>query len=378
MKDDLMKILVCVSEYPPINSSGIGNVANEVVKELRIMGRDCTVCSPTGPDIKLGSSSMIKKFGIIGLLYYWYQLSRYFKKNNNDFDVVWLHNPLFLINNPFKKSLITIHSTYYGKMIKKLNPIVYYNISSKIERYCLNKINKIINFTGVSSQVCKELEYIGIAEKRIIYLPNGADTKRFHHITDKNNLRKIFGIPEDDIIILSLGRLTEVKKPKKLIEVFPLIEKEIKDVTLVIAGNGELLDVIKELIKQKKLEKVKLLGYVDNEKTAPNLYACSDYYIMTSEYEGQPLTLLEAMASGLPCIVSDIPNLKIVEDANCGIVVDFSDEEKAAQKILNYIKEDNSIHARNARKYAEDNLDWSIIAGKYLKEFETINNKYYD
>ncbi len=85
------------------------------------------------------------------------------------------------------------------------------------------------------------------------------------------------------------------------------------------------------------------------------------------------MTLSEAMASGLPCIVSDIPNLRLVEDAKCGIVVDFNNGEKAAQGIINYcLGEDNSDHSRNAREYALNNLDWTIIAGRYLNEFKRI------
>ena len=87
-----MKVLVCTSEYYPYGS-GIANVAYNVVEQLKKMGIDCTVCSPTGPDIKLGSSKLIEKLGIVGLLYYWYKVANHFK--NNDYDVAWLHNPFF-------------------------------------------------------------------------------------------------------------------------------------------------------------------------------------------------------------------------------------------------------------------------------------------
>jgi len=369
-----MKLLICTPEYPPDYSAGIGNVAYKVVEQLKKLGAECIVCSPNA-EINLGSSKMIAKMGIIGLLYYWHQVSKYFKGQENDFDTIWLHNPLFLRDGSFQRSLITMHSTAYGLAVQKINPRIYYKIASKIERYCLNKMNEKARFTAVSTQVCKELEEIGISKQKITYISNGVDTKLFKPSAsdDKKSLRKKFGIPEEDLIILSLGRLTEVKQPQKLIEVFSLIEKEIKDVTLVIAGKGELLGKTKDFVKQKKLNNVIFLGYVDHEKEAPDLYACSDYYIMASKYEGQPLTLLEAMASGLPCIASNIPNLRLVEDANCGIMVDFNDVEKAADEIVEYLKRDNLEHAKNARKYAINNLDWKIIAGMYLDEFNRLN-----
>ena len=364
-----LNLLVCTSEYPPDYSSGIGNVAYNIVEQLKKMGVKCTVCSPTGSDIELRS---LKGYGLLGLIPYWHKVNKYFKKRADEYDIAWLHNPLFLKNNPFQRCLITIHTTYHGKIIPKLNPKIYYKIASKIEKYCLNKMNEKARFTGVDINVCKELEEIGIDREKITYIPNGVDTGIFKPSDNKKMLRKKFGIPEDDLILLSLGRLTEAKQPLKLIEVFSVIEKEIKNVALVIAGKGELLDTTKELVRQKELKNVIFLGYVDHEKEAPVLYACSDYYIMTSKYEGQPLTLLEAMASGLPCIVSDIPNLRIVEDAGCGIIVDFGDTRKAAADIIGYLHRDNSEHSRNAREYAVNNLDWKIIAGRYLEEFRRI------
>lgn len=369
-----MKLLICASEYYPYGS-GIANVAYNVVKQLKKMGVDCAVCSPTGPDIKLGSSKRIEKYGIFGLLYYWYKVSKYFKKRADYYDIVWLHNPLFLLNSPFKNSVATMNVTYYGKKIQwSSRKIYYYKIAPMIERYCLSTIGGNPVFTGVGTNVCEELGDLGITKERITYIPNGVDTERFKPSNNKRMLRKKFGIPEEDLIILSIGRLSESKQPLKLIEVFSMIEKKMKDITLVIGGKGELLNKTKEFVRQKKLNNVRFLGYVDHEKEAPDLYACSNVFIISSKYEGgEPtLTVAEAMASGLPCIVSDIPNLRFIKGAKSGIVVDFNDTEKAAVEIIGYLHRDNSEQSRNARGYAVNNLDWEIIAGRYLDEFEKV------
>jgi len=153
-----------------------------------------------------------------------------------------------------------------------------------------------------------------------------------------------------------------------MIEVFSHLEKKLGDVTLCVAGKGELLEGIKDLAEKMGLRKVVFLGYVD-DRDLPNLYACADYYIMTSKYEGLPLTLLEAMASGLPCIVSEIPNLGIVRDADCGIILNYGDVNVASDQILDYISNDHPDHSQNARRYALEQLDWHIISERYLKEF---------
>jgi len=373
-----MKLLVCTQEYPPRYSSGIGNVVYNVIERLRAMGVDCTICSPTGPDITLGSSQMIQKFGILGLLYYWHRVVSYFRQRADDYDVVWLNNPFFIRNSPFKKSLITIHGTYYGMSVRWIYSWYYhlvYKISSRFEKRSWHKLSPgNVKFTAVSNQVATELEERGIDRRKITYIPNGVNIERFKPVDDKRRLRKKFSLPENHTIVLSLGRLTEQKEPYRLIKVFSLVEKEIKDVTVVIAGVGELLSGAEKLAQQQGLTKVKFLGYVDHEQDAPDLYACSDYFAVSSKYEGgEPiLTLAEAMASGLPSIVSDIPHFKIIEDANCGIIVDYTNTKRAARKITEYLRADNSIHTQNARQYAIDNVSWETITNKYSGEFKKL------
>jgi 1,2-diacylglycerol 3-alpha-glucosyltransferase len=368
-----LKLLICSTEYYP-HGAGIANVVYNVVVQLKKQDIECIVCSPTGPDIKLGSQALIQKTGILGLLYYWYQVSRHFE--NNDYDAVWFHNPLIFTKNPFKICIVTMHSTYYGSSKQRMGNFLfnlYKSVCSYIERYCLIRMHSNTQFTGVSRQVGEELESIGIEKDRIFIISNGVDVELFHPSVEKKALRQEFGIPDDEIVILSVGRLTNAKKPLTTIEIFSHLEGKNENLTLCIVGNGELMESAQNLVKTKGLRKVIFLGHVKYQNL-PNLYACSDYYIMTSKYEGgmPPLTLAEAMASGLPCIVSDIPQLEIVRVANCGIIVNFEDVEKASDIIYTYLAGIHQDHSKNARNCAINTLDWEIIVNYYINHF---NNK---
>lgn len=370
-----MKILVCSTEYYP-NGSGIANVAHNIVTELEKAGICCSICSPTGPDIVLGNKKCISKLGRLRLIYYWMEVSKYLH-NVNGYDVVWLHQPLFLFKNPFDKCISTIHITALGHFnaSKRLNYSflfrIYLLISLLLEKYCIKKIRSKTNFVTDSPKVSQELiELLGNTEVPT-YIPNGVDTKRFKPITNLEEIRKKFNVPQNCLVFVAVGRLAAQKKLFLMLDVFKNMQQNMSNCYLLIAGKGSLYKKLQDYISCKNISNVNMLGFVSDDDL-PSLYACANYYIMTSEYEGQPLTLLEAISSGLPCIVSDIPNLKIVEDANCGIVVNFSDIEKATKLIVDYIKKDNSEHGINARKYAEEKLDWGIIANKYLDEFKKL------
>lgn len=371
-----MRLLVCTTEYFP-HGAGIANVVYNIVEQLKGMGVECTVCSPTGPDIELGDRALIQKTGLGGLLDYWHQASRQFKEN--DYDAVWLQNPFIVAGNPFRRCLVTMHSTYHGSSTHGVGNLpfhLYKSFVAHVERYCLTRMPPDALFSGVGQPVCDELATIGIPRDRITFIPNGVDTRRFCLRSDRRAIREKFGIPRDGAVLLSVGRLTYQKQPLALIETFSHLEERPGDLTLCIAGRGELLEKAKNLAREKGLRRVLFLGYVD-DRDLPDLYACADYYIMASKYEGgmPPLTLAEAMAAGLPCIVSDIPHLGIVRDAGCGIAVDFDDSEAASADILDYLGSDHPDHGVNARNCATRSLDWSIIAGEYLQIFEGISDR---
>jgi 1,2-diacylglycerol 3-alpha-glucosyltransferase len=375
----IMKLLICASEYFP-HGSGIANSAYNVIEKLKKQGIECSVCSPTGPDITIGNKTITRRFGFLGLAYYWFLVSR--NINPKDYDIVWFHNPYFIISNPFSQCLITMQSTYFGLVRKKVGNTIflslYYKIISQIEKYCIAKVSKTVLFTGTGKPVCEELEMMGVEKERISYIPNGVDVQPFKPVLNKTNLRKKYRIPEKDIIILSVGRLTPPKRPETMINVFSILEKQNKNLTLVIAGDGELLDSVKALIKKRKLHKVIFLGHV-NHLELPDLYACSDFFLITSIYEGgmPPLTLSEAMASGLPCIVSDIPSFHIIEESQCGLTVNFDKINDAATEISEYIMENHYDQSIRARESAVQILDWGVISKQYLTIFQKITGSYY-
>jgi len=370
-----MKILICTPEYPPLYSSGIGNVVKCLKHELEKNGLSIMTCSTICSDIELGNGIISKRFINIRSLYvsyFWYKASIYVKKHADKYDLVWVHDPMphFLSMFPKDRHLVitfhTVHSKYlyYSRYPKFVSRLIFL-----LEKHSLRNTSENVRIIAVSREVVRELTELAIPIHKIKYIPNGVDVDMFKPASNKKHLRKKLRLPEDGIILLSVGKLKEQKRPLVLIDVFSSIEKTIDNIYLVVIGKGHLLDEVKEYAENKVVNKIMFLGYVNDTS---EYYAAADYYIMASSYEGQPLTLLEAMSSGLACIVSDIPNLEIVRDADCGIILSYEDPHSSANRIIEYISRNNSDHTNNARAYCLNNASWKHIAEVYTEEFKSI------
>ncbi len=141
-------------------------------------------------------------------------------------------------------------------------------------------------------------------------------------------------------VIVTIGRLHPQKNHKLLIDSFALIADQIKDFTLEIWGDGELKSELQRQIDDYNLGKRVFLKGTSN-KIHSHIYD-TFLFVLSSDYEGLPNTLLEAMALGIPSISTDCrPGgaREIIEDGVDGLITPLGDKEKLAEAMLKMIKE---------------------------------------
>jgi 1,2-diacylglycerol 3-alpha-glucosyltransferase len=362
-----VNLLVCATEYYP-QGFGIANVAHRVVEHLKAKGVRCTVCSPTGPDITIGSRRLIRELAVGGLLHYWTGVSRI--ADADEYDAIWMHNPLFPGASPFRHGVATIHSTYHNKFCQGMTPRRYYRLASAVERRSLVRTAHRNRFTAVSETVDADLRTIGLDPSRIALIPNGVDTSCFAPGEGREQLRRDLEIPGEHMVLIFLGRMSEVKQPELLVEAFSHLHRIRPDTTLVMAGGGDRLEATRACARDLGIDdSVRFLGTVDSDVN-PELYRVADCFVMASRSEGSPLALLEALSTGLPAIVSPIEPLCFVEDRGFGRVVDFARPEAAAESMAVYLDSDLRLAGERARAYVTERHDWSVIADQYIAEFE--------
>jgi glycosyltransferase involved in cell wall biosynthesis len=149
------------------------------------------------------------------------------------------------------------------------------------------------------------------------------------------------------------------------------------DVNLILLGSGSQGAHIRQiLMKGGVMERVHFGGQV-GQRDLPRWYHMADIYVSPSHVDGTSVTLLEALASGLPCLVSDIAgNREWIEEGVNGWLFRDGDVGDLAEKILFAIKNKKSFKkiGEAARKTAEERADWKKNFGKLLETYEKIRN----
>ena len=142
-------------------------------------------------------------------------------------------------------------------------------------------------------------------EKGNVYLLNNAiDLDKFKYDENiRKEKRKELNISDDTLVIGHVGRFVEQKNHRFLIDIFNEVHKERENSILLLAGQGPLIDEIKEKVSGLGLnESVRFLG---QRKDIDELYQAFDVFLLPSLYEGLPVVGVEAQATGLLCILSD-------------------------------------------------------------------------
>lgn len=186
----------------------------------------------------------------------------------------------------------------------------------------------------------------GINEK-ISVIPSGIQINKFFNSklgsSDVKLLREQLELSADDMVILSLSRVTKEKRVDVIIRQFSKVLKENPNTRLVIVGDGQEKRKMEKLCHELEIDKhVIFTGEIPWEKIEL-YYRIADVFVSASKVETQGLTIVEAMASGVPVVVFNDKNiLGVVEDRISGRL--FSDDEELASiicEVLSCNKKEN-------------------------------------
>jgi len=221
--------------------------------------------------------------------------------------------------------------TLHGIPQPWLEPSLLYKIAYTTE-HCLlpfgaSRASAVVAVSNYVKEILKK-QY-GI-DSGIIY--HGIDADKFEPKNKTESKRKL-GYKETDFIILFVGKMHPVKDPLTLVRSIYRIVKTNANVYLVMIGVGELYQEVKnEILRLNLLNHVKLLGQVNNVKLRV-WYSAADLFVLTSVSEAFGMTLLEAMASGLPVIASKVGACPEII-GNAGILYNSGDHTDLTEKII--------------------------------------------
>lgn len=176
--------------------------------------------------------------------------------------------------------------------------------------------------------------------------------------------------------VISVGRYYAQKGYDMLVEAWALLAKKFPDWTLSIYGDGELIDELGALIKNKGLTNNVFL-----EKPVTNIvdkYLESSIYVMSSRFEGFGMVLIEAMACGLPVVSFDCPDgpSDIISDGEDGFLVANGNIQELAEKLSILMeKEDRRIEMGQKARVNVQRYNQNVVMQKWVDLFEQLTNK---
>ncbi|GGD04254.1 glycosyltransferase family 4 protein [Enterococcus wangshanyuanii] len=307
----------------------------------------------------------------------------------------------YLIAKELELDLIHTHTEFgaglLGKMVgKKLKIPVIHTYHTMYEDY-LHYIakGKVVrpthvkyfsrffanHTTGVvcpSERVIDKLREYGVTSPMRI-IPTGIDIKKFERpdITEqmKEALREELGLTKENMMLLSLSRISYEKNIQAIIQGLPIIFERFPNARFVIVGDGPYVEKLSCLAEELNIrEKIQFVGEVPNDQVAI-YYKAADYFVSASTSETQGLTYTEAMASGVPCVVEGNAYLNNLFDHE-SLGHTFESDDEFASAFIAYvesgIKPDETILKEKLYEIS------ASYFGNRMFEFYEDMIKYYD
>lgn len=212
---------------------------------------------------------------------------------------------------------------------------------------------------------------LGMPESRIVVFPWGVDLARFRPGED-SGLRAELGW-QDAIVLLSARSMESQYGVKTLVDGFIRAARNDPRLRLLVLGDGSLRPELTELVgRAHMLDRVHWAGTVPVERL-PAYYLAADWYVSASRSDGSSVALLEAMACGLPAVVSDIPgNREWVEPGVNGMLFPVGKADALAGRLTRAgaMGADREAWGHRSRAIAEARADWRAGVEKLQSAYE--------
>lgn len=235
-----------------------------------------------------------------------------------------------------QKVIYQAHGFHFYKGAPKVNWIIYY----PIEKWLAKHTDALITINKEDFELAKskfklrgkgKVYYIhGVGIDTDFYIPDGETHK---------DLQKESELSDNDFAVISVGRLEQNKNTETLIKAVSALEN--RNIKLILCGDGEQREYLEKLSAELGLKnQVIFLGNVADMK---KVYRAADVLAAASFREGLSRTVMEAMASGLPCVISKIRgNTDLIEDGKGGFLCEPTDF-KAYSEAITVLSQDASL-----------------------------------
>ncbi|MDI9633244.1 MAG: glycosyltransferase [Methanolinea sp.] len=293
-------------------------------------------------------------------------LVKWIEKEESDFDLIHAHFTWpcgYAAAHLNKKLKIPTIITAHGYDIYSL-PFRDDEWRDKIE-FTLNNADHIITVSNHNVDFIKKLNIF----KPVTVIPNGYDEELFS-FKNREEIKIALNLPENKVIILSIGNLEEIKGHKYLIEAINIVKKIKKDILCIIIGAGKLQRSVIQQIRSLELENNIILMSPKPHQEIPLWMNAADLFVLPSLSEGNPTVMFEALGCGLPFVgtrVGGVPEIITSEDY--GLLVEPGNAEDLAEKIL--IALDKEWDREKIRKYAEQ-FTWENIAKQIVEVYKQV------
>lgn len=192
------------------------------------------------------------------------------------------------------------------------------NVSAIYSKLLMPLYRLFIKISATKLLACGESAGQFMLGKKFEVLPNAIDVNKFAYVDQSlvKAFKNSYGLPDNAVLLGHVGRLSKEKNQLFLIDLLAKLSKSVIDYRLIIVGDGEEKNKILKLAEEKGIiDRIIFTGFREDVNILMNVF---DIFLLPSFYEGLPLTVIEAQAAGVQCILSN--NITTEVDLGLGLV----------------------------------------------------------